>query len=102
MQDITQIETAQEETLVVMSIAQDLILVVGKGPRIVGEEHLIQGTAQEDLLGGLMTNPILGQCQEMILMEDLLQIPPANTAGMDRKTENHKASHGPPVPHQKT
>ena len=42
MQDITQIETAQEETLVVMSIAQDLILVVGKGPRIVGEEHLIR------------------------------------------------------------
>ena len=99
MQDITQIETVQEETLV---SNQDLILVVGKGPRIVGEEHLIRGTAQEDLQSGMMTNPLLGQCQEMIFTEDLLLIPPANTAGTGRKTESHRASHDPPAPHQKS
>ena len=102
MQDITQIETAQEENLVVMGIDQDVILVVGKGPRIVGEEHLIRGTAQEDLQSGMMTNPLLGHIQEMISMEDLLLIPPANTAGTGRKTESHRASHGPPVPPQRS
>ena len=95
MQDITQIGTVQEGTLVVMGIDQDLILVVGKGPRRVGEEHLIRGTPQEDLQTGMISDPLLGQCQ------DLLLIPPANTAGMGRKTESHKAIHGPPVPHQK-
>ena len=102
MQDITQIETAQEENLVVMGIDQDLILVVGKGPRTVGEEHLIRGTAQEDLQTGMMTDLLLGQCQEMIFTEDLLLIPQANTAGTGRRTESHKASHDPPVPHQKS
>ena len=101
MQDITQIETAQEGTPVVMGIAQDLILVVGK-PHIVGEEDLIRGTAREDLQIGMMTDPPLGQCQEMIFMEDLLLIPPANTAGTGRKTESLRASPGPPVPHQKS
>ena len=41
MQDITQIETAQEETPFMMGIAQDLILVIGKRPRTVGEDNLI-------------------------------------------------------------
>ena len=102
MQDTTQKETVQEGTLVVMGMDQDLILVVGKGPHIVEEEHLIRGTAQEDLQTGMMTNPLLGHIQEIISMEDLLLIPPANTAGTGRKTESHRASHGRPFPHQKS
>ena len=102
MQDTTQKETVQEGTLVVMGMDQDLILVVGKGPHIVEEEHLIRGTAQEDLQTGTMTDHLLGQCQEMIFMEDLLLIPPANSAGMDRRTESHRASHDPQAPHQKS
>ena len=102
MQDITQIETVQEGTLVVIGIAQDLILVVGKGPRIVGEDNLIRGTAQEDLQTGMMTVPLQGQCQEMIFTEDLPLIPPANTAGTGRKTKRHRANHGPPVRHQRS
>ena len=86
MQDITQIKTAQEEKLVVMSIAQDLILVVGKAPRTVREEYLVRGKVQKDLQTRMRTNPLLGQCQEMIFMEDLLLIPPANSAGTGRKT----------------